>query len=87
MSPYAPPKLDWQLPLAEGGIAPLSVNVLELLDGWLVSLFHADSREFDGFASLTSPGQQVAFITADGRSTVVGERRDIHDYGISRTGS
>lgn len=86
-SPFAPPKLDWQLPLAEGEPVPLGVNVVELLDGWLVSLFYSDAREFDGFESLTSPWQQVVYVDADGQAQVVGERRGIHDYQLSFTGS
>ena len=87
LSPFAPPKLDWQLPLAEGEPVPLGVSVVELLDGWLVSLFYSYAREFDGFESLTSPWQQVVYVDADGQAKVVGERRDIHDYHVSFTGS
>jgi hypothetical protein len=81
-SAFAPPKLDWQLPLAEGEPAPM-VDVFELLDGWLVSLFYFDGREFDGFESLIHPWQQVVFIDADGRATVVGERHDIRGHHVS----
>lgn len=87
LSPFAPPELDWQLPLADGEPPPMGVNVAELLDGWLVSLFYSDVREFDGFESLTSPWQQVTYIDAEGRATVVGERRDIHDHSISLGGT
>ena len=87
LSPFAPPKLDWQLPLAKDEPAPLSVSVVELLDGWLVSLFYADAREFDSFESLTSPWQQVVYVDADGRSAVIGERHDIHDFHVTATGS
>ncbi|MBI4885827.1 MAG: hypothetical protein HY824_01930 [Acidobacteria bacterium] len=83
---FSPPKLDWQLPLATKEPAP-HVSIVELLDGWLVSLFYSDSREFDGFDSLTDPWQQVVFVDADGRSTVVAERRGIHDHHLSVTGS
>jgi hypothetical protein len=86
LSPFAPPKLDWQLPLAEGEPAP-SVDVVELLDGWLVSLFYFDAWEFDGFESLTNPWQQIIHIDADGQATVVGERRNIHDHQVSFGGS
>src|SRR5439155_15563375 len=86
-SPFARPKLDWQLPLAEGQPAPLGVNVAELLDGWLVSLFYSDAREFDGFESLIDPWQQVVYVDADGQATVVGERRNIHDFHVSFSGS
>jgi len=86
LSQFAPPKLDWQLPFAQGEAAPIAVSVVELLDGWLVSVFYSDVREFDGFETLTSPWQQVVHVDADGRATVVGERRDIHDFHVSYGG-
>src|SRR5687767_2370835 len=49
LSAFAPPKLDWQLPLAKGEPPPATVDIAELLDGWLVFLFYFDAREFDGF--------------------------------------
>ncbi len=85
-SPFAPPKLDWQRPLTEGEPAPM-VDVFELLDGWLVSLFYFDGREFDGFEALINPWQQVVFLDADGQTTVVGERRNIRGHQVSLGGS
>ncbi len=85
-SEFAPPTLDWQLSLATNEPTP-HVSIVELLDGWLVSLFYSDAREFDGFESLTDPWQQITFVAADGQSTVVAERRGIHDYHFSVTGS
>jgi hypothetical protein len=81
LSPFAPLELDWQLALAAGQ-APRAVNVVELLDGWLVSLFYSDTREFDGFESLIDPWQQVVFLDTEGRATVVGERHDVRDHRI-----
>jgi hypothetical protein len=83
LSPFAPLKLDWEIPVAPGEQTPRSVSVVELLDGWLVSSFYADSREFDGFESLIDPWQQVVYVDADGKATVVGERRNIHDHSVS----
>jgi hypothetical protein len=83
LSPFAPPKLDWQLPLAQNAPAPLGISVVELLDGWLVSLFYSDAREFDGFEFLTEPWQQVVHVDADGKATPIGERHGIHDYHVS----
>jgi len=83
LSTFAPPELDWQLPLADGEPPPIGVDIAELLDGWLVSLFYFDDREFDGFESLLNPWQQVVHIDADGRSTVVGERRNIRGHQVS----
>ena len=87
LSAFAPPKLDWQLPLADSEPAPLHVDIVELLDGWLVSLFYSDAREFDGFASLTSPWEQVVYVDANGQATVVGERRNIRGKHVSFVGS
>jgi len=87
LSPFAPPIFDWQLPLPQDEPPPVAVAIAELLDGWLVSLFYSDVREFDGFESLTSPWQQVVYVDTDGRATVVGERRNIHDYHVSLGGS
>ncbi len=79
LSAFAPPRLDWQLPLGAGELAP-AVDIAELLDGWLVSLFYFDMREFDGFESLTKPWQQVIYVGADGQGAVVGERSNIRDH-------
>ena len=85
-SKLAPPILDWQLRLAKDEPAPLHVNVVELLDGWLVLLFYSEAREFDGFESLTSPWEQLVHIDTAGKSTVVGERRDIRGQHVSFVG-
>jgi hypothetical protein len=87
LSAFAPPKLDWQLSFARGEPAPAQIEIAELLDGWLVSLFYFDGREFDGFEFLTNPWQQVVYVDADGQATVVGERRNIHNQQVSMAGS
>jgi hypothetical protein len=86
-SKFAPLILDWQLPLVKGEPIPLHGNVVELLDGWLVSLFYSDDREFEGFESLSSQWEQVVFIDTEGKATVVGERRDIRGHHVSFVGS
>jgi hypothetical protein len=78
----APPKLDWQVPFARNEV-PVQVDVAELLDGWLVSLFYCEDREFDGFDSLAAPSQQVLFVSSEGDPVVVGERRNLSGIGIS----
>jgi hypothetical protein len=85
VSQFAPPVLDWQLPLSANQPPPLT-KVVELLDGWLVSMFYFDEREFDGFASLTKPWHQVVFVDTEGRSTVVGERLNIRGHEVSVLG-
>jgi len=83
LSPFAPPILDWHVPLARGEPVPIQVNIAELLDGWLVSMFYFDAREFEGFESLTNPWQQIIHVDADGAHTTVGERRNIRDHKVS----
>ena len=73
--------------MAEDEPAPLHVDIVELLDGWQVSLFYSDAREFDGFESLSSPWEQVVYIDTDGQATVVAERRDIRNHQVSFVGS
>ena len=82
LSQYAPLVLDWQLPIGEREFAPV-VDVAETLDGWLVSLFYFDTREYSGFESLVEPWQQVFYVDADGAATVVGERRNIRDHNVT----
>jgi hypothetical protein len=77
--------LDWEVAIPETYPAP-TVLVAELLDGWLVSLFFLDRREFDGFEFLASPWQQVVHIDADGKATVVGERRNLRDHQVTLGG-
>ncbi len=83
IDPYAPPELDWEVPLDPHEMAPVSVTVAELLEGWLVSLYYYDDRDFDGFRFLIDPWQQVVHVGADGRSTVVGERRHVQGHHVS----
>jgi hypothetical protein len=86
-SRFAPLILDWQLPLVKGEPVPLNGNVVEMLDGWLVSLFYSDDREFEGFKSLSGQWEQVVFVDMAGKATVVGERRNIRDHHVSFVGS
>ncbi len=85
-SRFAPLNRAWQVPLAADEPAPVSISVVELPDGWLVSMFHSDERELDGFEGLARQWQQVVHVDLAGRPTVVAERRDIRDFHIS-TGS
>ena len=82
LSTFAPPTLDWDLPIAEDEFAPV-VEIAETLDGWLVSLFYFDTREFNGFESFVEPWQQVVYVDADGGATIVGERRNIRDHNVT----
>jgi len=86
-SPDSPLLLDWQLATASDNEQPITVSVVELLDGWLVSLFHYPGPEFDGFERLAAPWQQVVYVGADGATKVVGERRDLGDVQIVLGGS
>jgi hypothetical protein len=81
-SPFDPPRLDWEVPFAPGQPVPV-VELAELLDGWLVSLFYDDNRELDGFDSLIHAWQQVVFVDADGRAAVVGGQPDLRDRHVS----
>jgi hypothetical protein len=83
LSQFAPPELDWQISLVKDAPIPGSVIVAELLDGWLVSLYYYDGREFDGFESLINAWQQVYHIDPDGKATIVGERRNVHGENIT----
>jgi hypothetical protein len=85
LSRFSPPILDWQLQLSADQPPP-HTRVVELLDGWLISTYYFDEREFDGFASLTSPWQQVFFVDAEGKPAVVGERRNIRGHQVSALG-
>ncbi len=82
-SAFAPLLPDWSVDFPAGAPLPITVDVRELLDGWLVSLFFYDAWEFDGFRFLLDPWQRIVHVDADGRATVVAERRGIHDHGIS----
>ncbi|MCI4568069.1 hypothetical protein [Lysobacter sp. CFH 32150] len=86
-SPDSPPLLDWQLATASDNEQPVTVSVVELLDGWLVSLFYYPGPEFDGFERLVAPWQQVVYVGADGETKVVGERRDLGGVQIVLGGS
>lgn len=82
-SGFAPPLLDWQLPLPASEAPVAQVHVAELMDGWLVSFFNDAGHEFNGFEQLGDRSQQVLFVETDGKATVVGERHGIRDHHAS----
>jgi hypothetical protein len=82
-SRFPPLQLDWQLALAVGDGEVPTVGIVELLDGWLVSLFYFVPKELDGFESLAMPWQQVVYIDATGNPTVVGVSKNVRDVNVS----
>jgi hypothetical protein len=60
--------------LTQGDERPVAVDVVELLDGWLVSLFHYAGPEYNGFAKLVPHVQEIFYIDAGGTASKVGER-------------
>jgi hypothetical protein len=85
-SSFAPPLLDWQIPLPGSQAQPVSIIVAELFDGWLVSLYYYAGAEFNGFEELVPHWQQVVFVDDKG-ATVVGGRRDVRGQQITLGGS
>ena len=86
VSQFAPLQLDWQLAWTEAGDQPPAVDIVELMDGWLISVFHFAPKELDGFESLVDPWQQVVHIDAMGKVTVVGTRRNLRDHHVTLGG-
>lgn len=84
---FAAPALDWSLPLPASPGQKVHVSVVELLDGWLVSLFYFTPQDFAGFERLRPQWQQVLHVDADGVATPVGLRRGIDDHHITMGGS
>ncbi|MFN0159172.1 MAG: hypothetical protein ACKVRP_14015 [Bacteroidota bacterium] len=82
-SKFAPLQLDWQLALAVGDGEVPTVSIVELLDGWLVSIFYFAPKELDGFESLAEQWQQVVHVDESGTATVVGEVRNIRNVSVS----
>jgi hypothetical protein len=82
-APFAPPRLDWQVALEPGEAVPNQIDVAELMDGWLVWLFYGDERELDGFEFAGSARQQVLHVDAQGRASVVADRRNIRDHHVT----
>ena len=83
LAPVKHATIDWSLPIEDAGLRPISVDVAEVADGWLVSLFYFDDWEFDGFEFLLRPWQQIVHVDANGRATHAGGRRDIRDHRVS----
>lgn len=77
------PTLHWAVPIADRGLTPITVDVAEVEDGWLVSLFYFDDREYDGFEFLLRPWQRVVHVDAAGRATPVNVRRDVRDRRVN----
>jgi hypothetical protein len=81
LSPFAPLQLDWQVE-AKGDSAP-AVNIAELMDGWLVSVFHSPSREFASYEFLVPSHQRMVYVDGAGKSQVVAERNERgHQFAI-----
>ena len=85
-----PPLLpDWEVELPRGPNHLQSVTVAELMNGWLTSFVYGNGMRqigFSQFSEAVPPWQQVQFIDADGRGTVVAERRINADFpAIQRT--
>lgn len=74
---------DWELALPKGPQHFEFVSMAELMDGWLVSFVYGNGMRqigFNKFNVVAQPWQQVRFVGADGRATVVGERQINTDY-------
>jgi hypothetical protein len=87
VTPFAARRLDWSLPLPAGDPRPVHVSVAELLDGWLVSVFHYAGPEFEGFDGLVRQSQRVWYVDADGTATPVAPEREIRGHSITLGGS
>ena len=86
-SPFAAPRLDWEVALPEGRAHLVQVDVAALMDGWLVSLFFDPSREYGGFEAMFPPWQRVLFVDAGGTATDVGGREGVFDHRVSWGGA
>jgi hypothetical protein len=82
ISRSAPLVLDWEVGWTGQAETAPAVDIVELMDGWLVSLFHFSPGEFDGYESLFVPWQQVFHVDGSGRAHVVGTRTHIRDHDI-----
>jgi ABC-type multidrug transport system fused ATPase/permease subunit len=72
-----PLDLDWQIALPEAASRLVQVDIAELLDGWLVSLFY-----FDQYDRTYQPWQQIIHVDVQGSPQVVAERRGVYEIGI-----
>ncbi len=77
------PTLEWTLPLEDRGLLPMTVDIAEVSDGLLVSLFYFDDWEYDGFEFLLHPWQRVLHVDPSGHSTLVSERSDVRNRQVS----
>ncbi|QGX40718.1 hypothetical protein [Permianibacter aggregans] len=83
VSAYAPPILDWQLPLPDGVAQLEFVDIAELLDGWLVSTMYGEGHRqigFNQFHHYAMPFQQVLYVDDEGRASLVYEREIHRDH-------
>lgn len=81
--PHAPLLLDWQLPLPRGVDHLQAASIVELMDGWLVSLVYGDGHRqlgFSLFRRVEQPWQQVLQVDPDGRVMTLAERPIARDY-------
>ena len=82
-STYAPWLIDWQMALPRGAQYLMATQVVQLMDGWLVSFLYGDGFRqvgFEQFSMLTRPQQQTFFIDEDGQPKKVAERLLSDDY-------
>jgi hypothetical protein len=71
------PTLAWEVVLPEEAARLANVDIAQLLDGWLVSLFY-----FDEHNRLYSPWQQIIFVDPNGATSVVAGRKGVEDVRI-----
>lgn len=84
-SAFAPPLLDWQMPLPRSVDGLEFVDIAELMDGWLVSMLWGEGYRqigFNQFNHLAEPWQQVTYIDDDGKISLVNERAINRDYPL-----
>lgn len=83
VSAFAPPILDWQLPLAQGVEQLEFVDIAELLDGWLVSTLYGEGQRqigFNQFHHYAVPSQQVVYVDDDRNVHPINERVINRDF-------
>lgn len=83
LSAHAPLQLEWSLPLPRGSAQLQSVQLAQLMDGWLVSFVYDDGHRQLGLSQISvvrQPWQQVQWIDSQGAAEVVAERAITRDY-------
>ena len=83
VSAFAPPILDWQLPLPQGVAQLEFVDVAELLDGWLVSTLYGEGQRqigFNQFHHYAVPSQQVVYLDDDRGVQLINQRAITRDF-------